>query len=74
MRIFLWDLESTHTYDDILKMFTWCMNSLGEPGERWLYGKDIVCNSKEIINSPYEIEYIDFKKDEDAVAFKIMFS
>lgn len=74
MKIMRWEDTSIQTYDQVVDAYRWCHMTMGPPPNKWTYGKDSSgFLGKTMLNGPEEIEWIDFKSDEDALAFKLTF-
>lgn len=54
------------------ELFVWCVDTLGEPGAdgRWMFGRFTTSHGR-YCHSPAAIEYITFRDNEDATAFKL---
>ena len=67
------------TIDEMAEMFRWCMKSFGDPIDPdrvdvktgWTYGKEPGMFGRTFVDGPFDIEYIDFQNEEDAVVFKL---
>lgn len=71
IRVNLFEDTNIETFAEVRSAYIWCRNRMGDPGEDWSYGKNLGFLDKDIISSPEEIEFLMFKNEEDAVAFKL---
>ncbi len=73
MKVMLWEDTSITTYSQVVDAYQWCNKNLGPTNKRWSYGKDSLFLGRSIMSCPEEIEWIDFKFEEDALAFRLVF-
>ncbi len=68
----LYTNNKERTFDEMNGIFWWCIENFGEPSDdTWSYGKEPGFLGNELCDGPYDVEFIDFKKEQDATAFKL---
>jgi hypothetical protein len=61
------------TFAEVRKAYMWCFERFGNPGDDglWYYSKNPDFLDSTFVSGPEEIEFLHFKNEEDAMAFKL---
>lgn len=72
--------NTDRTMSEMYEMWHWLTRTFGPPAasdctiKRWTYGKEIDVFGHAMVSGPFEIEWIDFADEKDAVFFELRWS